>query len=287
MSAHVEAIRVSVPRAPLYAYWHLLSLDAPTVAFVWCVAFAASAGVSLPLFIPAALAVATWILYVADRLLDARRGGQGERAANLRERHWFHARHRSFLVAGLGGGAVFLIWIVARELPRAMLQREAILGAVVLFYFAAIHLPIRRLAVLLRIPLKEAIVGIIFAIAVAIPAWTLAPRQVFASIAGFALLCGLNCLVIETVERLQKDSGASIAVCEGLLLALSAATAALAAFNWFARERPLLICITISALLLFLLCRLRARFVPIAFRVAADAALLTPVLLAPWLWTHR
>ena len=44
------------------------------------------------------LALATWLLYVGDRILDGLHPGQGNQ---LRERHYFHARHRTaFLAAG-------------------------------------------------------------------------------------------------------------------------------------------------------------------------------------------
>jgi len=48
--------------------WHLASLDAPTVAVVWTLGFAWAASVRLPPWIPVLLALATWAVYVADRL---------------------------------------------------------------------------------------------------------------------------------------------------------------------------------------------------------------------------
>jgi hypothetical protein len=286
MSAHAEAIRASLPRAPIYAYWHLLSLDAPTVAVVWCCAFAASAGVRPPLYAPVALAIATWMLYVADRLLDVRHARATEQ---LRDRHWFHGRHATALLAGLAIAALALGWIVARDLSRGVLRHELLLGAAVVIYFAAIHFPIRRFAALHRIPSKEAIVGVIFALAVAIPAWTLAMDStgLFAAVVGFAALCGLNCLVIETMEHSSAKRSQLPAGSEKLLLILAAGALALVAFRWRSAQNLLLLSISISSLLLFALCRLRHRISSLAFRIAADAALLTPILFAPWLWMRR
>jgi len=39
----------------------------------------------------------------------------------------------------------------------------------------------------------------------------------------------------------------------------------------------------LSASLLAVLCRIRNRMLPLTFRVAADAVLLTPILFVPWL----
>ena len=52
--------------------WHLLSLDAPTVAVLWTWFIARTNHVHLPLASLAAMALAVWILYAADRFLDAR-----------------------------------------------------------------------------------------------------------------------------------------------------------------------------------------------------------------------
>ena len=52
--------------------WHLLSLDAPTVAVLWTWFIAASVHIALPLTSLLAMGLVVWMLYAADRLLDAR-----------------------------------------------------------------------------------------------------------------------------------------------------------------------------------------------------------------------
>src|ERR1700722_867772 len=54
------------------ALWHLASLDAPSVAMAWSLAFAWAAHVSLSGRVLVVLALATWCAYVSDRILDAR-----------------------------------------------------------------------------------------------------------------------------------------------------------------------------------------------------------------------
>lgn len=60
----------------LFRLWHLSSLDAPTVAIVWSLAFAWTANVRLPWWVLVLLPLGVWTVYVADRLLDARAGIQ-------------------------------------------------------------------------------------------------------------------------------------------------------------------------------------------------------------------
>lgn len=66
-SSHLNAVR---PRT-LLVYWHLLSLDAPTVAMLWTWFIAKTSGVRLPWASVFAMGVAVWVLYAADRLLDS------------------------------------------------------------------------------------------------------------------------------------------------------------------------------------------------------------------------
>src|SRR6188768_3501082 len=77
--------------AGLLSGWHLLSLDAPTVAVTWCAAFLSVVGV--PLALPSGrwpvvfLSLATWLCYVGDRVQDARSSLEGP---HLRARHRFY-----------------------------------------------------------------------------------------------------------------------------------------------------------------------------------------------------
>ncbi|HEX3435703.1 MAG TPA: hypothetical protein VHT24_02975 [Pseudacidobacterium sp.] len=68
-------------------YWHLLSLDAPTVAALWSWSFARAAHVELPILAPLLLAAGTWLVYVADRILD---GASRAKYDGLQLRHHFY-----------------------------------------------------------------------------------------------------------------------------------------------------------------------------------------------------
>jgi hypothetical protein len=54
------------------ALWHLLSLDAPTIAALWTWFIASANHIHLPIASTLAMALAVWMLYAADRLMDAR-----------------------------------------------------------------------------------------------------------------------------------------------------------------------------------------------------------------------
>jgi len=277
-----------VAARPLWAYWHLLSLDAPTVAAVWCCAFAQAARVRVPLACVLALGGTVWMLYAADRLLDAR---TGHSRPQLRERHWFHAAHRSALLPVLAMVAALVAAAAWLAIPRSVLLGEASLAVAAAVYFVRVHLGPhlgphletqlgthlakrfgwRRLAT----GTKESAVGIIFALGVAIPAMAMLahPWPLLLPTAAFAALCGLNCLLIEKAEAARPT-----AACNWVLALL--AVASLLAMSGGFRLLWLEICLAAGLLLAASLAK--ARLSPLAFRVAADAALLTPLLAWPW-----
>ena len=83
--------------------WHLLSLDAPTIAALWTWFIARVNYIHLPTSSILAMAVAVWMLYAADRLMDARLMDihlvqlQVNPAEDLEARHYFHHNHRTAL----------------------------------------------------------------------------------------------------------------------------------------------------------------------------------------------
>lgn len=274
----------------LPVYWHLFSLDAPMVAVLWAWSFARA--VDAPQFRTAlaVLAIGTWLLYVTDRLLDARAGSA---LLDLRERHVFHARHRrAFLVAGVLALAP-LAWLIA-IMPAAARFEDASLFALVLLYFAIVHLPGPRILRRLRFP-RELAVAVLFACATAIPAWsasTTAHADLVWIVALFAALCWINCAAIHAWESAETPRRWSLVSTLALLVAAFSATLMTAALPHPSLFR-LLAAILGSALLLFALDfdYRRARrprsphgeLSPLALRILADAALLTPLLfILPW-----
>jgi hypothetical protein len=238
------------------------------------------------------LGVGTWLIYVADRLLDGHSARRSPLNHNLRERHFFHARHRRAFLIAATAAAIVLLWLISIMPPAARFE-DTLLFAVSMVYFAIVHLPF------IRFPKSfppEFAVGILFACATAIPAWsqTESPHAVLLlSILLFGGLCCLNCLAIELWERpivpIRQLTIPAIAFC------VAAASSALMLTVRNSISIRLSAAALVSALLILALDRLHRRFTQrgpsqeetagflLAMRVAADAALLTPLLFAlPW-----
>jgi hypothetical protein len=269
-------------------YWHLTSLDAPTVAVVWSLAFAWAAHGVLPLWIPILLALAAWAVYVADRLLDARSAVRTTNYAGLRERHRFHHRHRRLLAPLAIAAAIAAACIVFTLMPAPARERNSVLAAAALAYFTRVHsagrFPPRRRSGSSRFLKKELLVGLLFTAACVLPALSrtagagarLVPLS--AAAAFFAMLAWLNCHAIDRWENLEPAQRSSIFP-QACFLAMAGVVLAAILSSVQPRSAALLLAAAASSLLLGLLDRLRARLTPLALRAAADLALLTPLAL--------
>jgi hypothetical protein len=284
-------------------------MDAPTVAVVWSLAFAWEGGVQLTERVLLVLAFSVWCAYVCDRLLDARgldehgeiHSKKGLERTGLRERHFFHWRHRRFL-APLAGAAACVAGLTAVTfLPPFARERGLVLGAAALVYFSGVHAaPRLQREMRTSWPVsKELLVAVLFTAGCILPAWTrmhASGAQEFSSLwfwipaIYFAGLAWLNCSSIARWEssddgfdlegraraahaqRLTNRPAALMVAFAGLLLAAIAGAA-------YSRPAALLATGAASALLLALLDRMRTRLTPLALRAAADLVLLTPLLL--------
>lgn len=269
--------------AAIPAYWHLLSLDAPTVAIVWAWSFARATQVHASAVSLAVLGIGTWLIYVGDRLLDGRPGSP---RYELRERHVFHARHRRPLMsAGVVAGGALVALIV--RMPAAARRDDTIFFIFLLMYFVAVHLPRLRI----RFP-RELVVGLMFACACAVPAWSRSAAshvELRWIVPLFAALCWLNCRAIATWEQ-EVPGRPWIVICAPVLAVGAGLLGLVTSSPGILR---LAVAVLASAMLLFALDRDRRRasrrsssdspLSALALRVLADASLLTPVLLLiPW-----
>jgi hypothetical protein len=207
------------------ALWHLFSLDAPSIAALWTWFVAHVFQVSLPLAAPVAMALAVWILYATDRLLDAqildthlsdarvpRPRGSGARPRDqatyamvlaspqdrLEERHLFHHRHRKAFLSTILAAALALAALLPRLDPAAV-RLYLIEGGVLLSWFLVLH----ATSSAHRLP-KEIAVGLFFSAAIFIPTVARDPARrldLLPCAALFAALCSLNCLFIYAWEH--------------------------------------------------------------------------------------
>ena len=289
-------------RPSLLIYWHLLSLDAPSVACLWTAFIAWSMQVTLPRAELPAMFVAVWILYATDRLLDARplRAGAQQRANDLEQRHLFHDQHRRILAPVLAFAALTLAVLLC-YLSAPILHLYVILGCCMVFWLAWVH--VASASQVSERPLhKELAVGIFFAAATHVPVWAhaaISRFEVFFSAILFGVLCTLNCVYLYAWEhplhgrpprRATRWSLPRLrALTTGYLLACALSAAAALRFHAGHHElwRPtpdvtIPLCCALSASALFLLHRNRKTIAPLRLRAFADFVLLTPafVLLA-------
>lgn len=265
--------------------WHLASLDAPSVAVSWSLGFAWAAGVQLPRWVPVLLALGTWAVYIGDRLLDVRSARAAGNLDRLRDRHFFHWRHRRILAPLALVAASASAAMIFTFMPAGIRERNSVLAAAALAYFSGVHSarsPIGRHSPLLS---KEFLVGVLFTAGCALPVISLSGLNgrsglvlwpVLVAIAFFAALAWLNCRAIERWESSCNRPHISI---EGNLLGLAGLTMAAGFVPFLPRIALLLAAGALSSIMLALLDRMRGRLTPLALRAAADLVLLTPFLL--------
>jgi hypothetical protein len=277
------------------AWWHLLSLDAPTVAVLWAWLFARAMYLRLPSVALLLLGLATWLFYVADRILH---GLRKERRELLRDRHIFHARHRrAFLSAALILAGLSVWMALTRMYPKA-LREDLFLSIFALLYLLLVHAASRVSAHRqTRWLPKEMAVGIIFASATAVPAWSRLNQrsgvekiQLFEAAVFFAALCWINCVAIKKWEAgsfLPLDRSTPFAAHPSTrwagdhlqaILAFIALLSIIAAYLAPASGlRAVYLAALLSSGLILALDARRSRIAPLHLRIAVDAALLTPL----------
>ena len=209
------------PRYSALVLWHLLSLDAPTVATLWTVFIARCSHLHLPWTEPAAMFLAVWMIYAADRLLDARLPDTPQResrisASDLETRHRFHHAHRTAFVSVIVLSSIALAALLHRIDPRA-LHLYALLATLLAAWMLLIHARPLPHDATSRLP-KELAVGIFFPAAVFIPTLarttpTATDLHFLGSAANwirpnllpsailFGALCTLNCLCLYAWEH--------------------------------------------------------------------------------------
>ncbi len=257
--------------------WHLLSLDAPTAATFWTFFILRTTHTQVPLTSLAAMFLAVWILYAADRLLDAR-----DLTQTLELRHLFHHRHRRLFRFAIAAASIALAPLLL-TIPPAAVRLYLLTGTLLIGWFLLIHIaPATRAPH--RLP-KELAVGLFFAAATFIP--TIARRPELRSTLIlpailFATLCSLNCLYIYAWEHPAYNASTAHPTTRLALrhlfpitLTLIAASLLTAALNASPARVPL--AIALAAALLLTLNHVRI-LPPTLLRAAADLILLTPIL---------
>jgi len=255
-----SALSATAAPARLWLWPNLLSLDAPVVAVLWQILFARCFQVPVEPLAALLLLMTVWLIYAADRTLDAWRGDGHS------PRHEFYRRHWRELLPVWVTILSFTAWLAAERLPPGLLLRGSILLGAVGVYFAMVHSSVLRLH-------KEAAVGVLFALGASLVAWgkVKTPADV-TTILLFSGLCWMNCIAIQKWEGEKLDWSPSIA----------ATVLGCAAVALLYAHRPVLGGAELASAFGFLLLdRVRPRLSADAVRVLADVALLSPVFFLP------
>ncbi len=275
------------PRQPFWLVPNLLSLDAPLVAVAWLYMFAKTWGVNYhPEHEYVVLGLVVWVLYVADRLLDAAVHGESPRC---QERHRFHRRHRRKFMVGVVIAGITAVVLVLTRSPVAVFSYLLVEGFLIAGFFAM---------VLFASPgtdempyAKNILGGLAFAFGTAMVAHVylydkrvvdlvLRSREFIA----FAVLCILNISAIDLWEHASRTEDVEVKAQDELALTLPL-TLLGGASLFFALQaheqssRPFFYAILTGAALLHVVNRTRARFSMESLRVLADAALLAPLMV--------
>jgi hypothetical protein len=230
---------------------------------------------------------AVWMLYAADRLLDATSSSPTE----LEARHYFHHHHRTAFLTGILLASVALALLLPHLEARAI-HLYLILGGLLAGYFILIHVTpaTSSRAVAHRLP-KEIAVGIFFAAATFIPTVARRPDLRLTLLLPailFVTLCSLNCLFIYSWEHPAPHPGnpahATTRFALRHLHAIAVTILALATLLCLIHRHPSIpVACALSSAALLLLHRQRRHIAPITLRAAADLALITPLLVLPFL----
>jgi hypothetical protein len=267
----------------LWLWPNFLSLDAPLVAVLWQILLTRGLAVHVKRGEPLVLALCVWLVYVADRVLDALRPAMGEWEPG---RKTFYRRHlRIAVVVGvcLLSLTIPLAYCILR---RSTFYAGLTLAIPLLAYFALIHLtPVRWRA---RWP-RELAVACLFTSGTFLAIWTGNNRNVYSLWAPailFFLLCWANCSAIETWEWqrniLSEDSAPSASTrwAARYLAVIGFATACLAVVMGYLALAPVGFAgaAVLSGIALALLAAWRPHLPMNVLRVSVDLALCTPLL---------
>lgn len=255
----------SCARSRPWLWPNLLSLDAPVVALLWQILFARCFHADVNLLAAALLVLAVWLIYAADRVLDAWTD------TSTLPRHEFYRRYWRGVAPIWAAVLAIAGWLAWTRLARVIFERGLVLMAAVALYFAAVHL---APAALRRAWPKEAAVAILFALGASVAAWSQVRSAAdIGAIILFSCLCWINCVAIEQWEHkstVEWPIGAAAMCVAAVALVL------------MIEHRPVLSgAEAASAIGFVLLDRGRHRLSNDALRVLADVALMSPLFFLP------
>jgi hypothetical protein len=250
---------------------NLLSLDAPIVAVLWQLLFARSYRVAVPWPATILLAASVWVIYVADRLLDA----LNTQPRTLR--HLFHRSHFRGFILCLGLCILAALFLLLTKVDAEIRSAGIPMLAAMAGYFALVHAAPQAWQ---RYWPKELAMAILFALGTCLPVYAESPSDgpaMLPALALFAALCWINAVAI---DRWERNEAVQWLVPLALLAGGLALSLSLTGHPWLYRAASL------AAASLAWLARPKRRIALEKRRVLADAVLAAPALSA-WLLLLR
>lgn len=264
----------------------LLCLDAPLVSVTWLWLFVRTSHTSIPRVSLVVLFLTAWLIYLADRLADARSlPANGARSL----RHQFCLQHQSSWIGGLA-----LIGLVDGLMIWNSVSGKVFVAGSVVGVLALIHLLLNYSlgGAWPPLPLKEFAVGSLFSagtLVPLIPGLRSMPAPSALAAIAFAGVCTLNCLCIAYWEKELDEIQGKVSFAtrfpklerhfQKLILAFAFLSGALAICLRVAT--PILACVSVSSFLLAGLNSTRAELSRDQRTALADLVLLTPLLAFP------
>ncbi len=265
-----------------WLWLNLLNLDAPLIAVLWQVFVARCRRVELDAAPTAVLAGCVWLIYAADRLFDTRFTQDPQRES---PRHKFHRRHRKILIGMVGVVLLNTAWLSWTHLAPRMFRAGIILLLGVGLYLGVIHLMPDRLR---QYCPKELMVSLLFAIGTFLAIWS-DDQRIGGGFFLFFALCWINCTAIEYWEwRRRLRAQSNVLHRSTLWIGTRVGTIALGLATWAMLipetrvPEPICIAVALSATGFFVLDRFWHKLSSDALRVLADAVLLSPAVLLPF-----
>lgn len=284
-AAHPEARPLPVSSSTPLLLLTVLSLDAPVVAVLWQLLFARSFHVRLGSSTTILLALVVWLIYVADRVLDALKTPlQGPEAL----RHIFYRRHLWAFLFPMCAGLGIAAWMSLTQLDARTFRDGIVILIAVGAYLLVVHLVSRGCE---WVP-KEMLVGVLFALGTCFPVWEQMTKNAATLAAPYLLftgLCWMNCAAIE-YEEWDRLRGRRFSLPHPwtvwmgshfmLLAFVSAAMSSILMASGFGRTHWHLLMAELLSAMAFALIRFKSTSISIdRFRVLVDVALFTPLLL--------
>lgn len=270
---------------PTSAHWWqwptILSLDAAAVVVVWQFGVARQVGVTIGWPHAFVLGCSVWLAYSGDRWIESWRLGDDQ---VVTARHHFHQQHRWAMLLAMAIGLLVDAAVAIRFLDGRDIVAGSLLSAAVLVYLVS-HQWLHRHASW-RVP-KELLIATLLTAGVWLFVRDAGVGRLAAPLALFWLLCFGNCALISRwesgVDREQDQTSLALQLprTARLIPALPWAIAAVACLALTAGPGPrdsLAWSALVSALLLAAIDKLEPTLGWRRARVAADAALLTPLV---------